>query len=501
MNQKRENWDSRAIFVMAAVGSAVGLGNIWRFPYTCYSNGGGAFLIPYFVALLTAGIPLMLLEFGLGHKFLQSAPGAFKKAVRGWEWLGWLAILVGLGVMTYYGVIMAWAFNFLYYTVQPENLKVWADGGAPDFFYKNYLQLSDSIGELGGFVPYIVAGLILTWLSVYFSIIKGVKSVGKVVLITVPLPVLILFIFLVRGLTLEGCIQGLEHFLRPDFAKLADPKIWLAAYGQIFFSLSIGFGVMIAYASFLPKKSDIANNAFMTCFANCGISFLAGMAVFSTLGWLALQKGTEVADVAASGPGLAFVTYPTIISLMPIWVQFFGVLFFLLLLTFGIDSAFSLVEAGVAGVKDKWKMPRIQANTVVSVILAVIGLLYTTRAGLLWLDIIDYYLNSFALPVVGALQCIAVGWLYGAPKLREHINATSDFKIGLWWDFCIKFLTPALLIWMLVKSAMELFKEPYEGYPSWAQWTGGWGMLALLVIVAFILAAVKGRKSAEREVY
>ncbi|MBU0708114.1 sodium-dependent transporter [Patescibacteria group bacterium] len=482
MAPQRDQWSSRTAFVMAAVGSAVGLGNVWRFPFICYDNGGGAFLIAFLVALFTAGIPLMILEFGLGHMTRSAAPTAFAKINKSFEWLGWLAVLIGLMVMTYYGVVMGWCFNYLKYSF---NMAWGADTEA--FFYSNFLQLSGGIGELGGVVWYILLGLLLCWVSVFLCIYKGVETVSKVIMVTVPVPVLILVVFFIRGMTLPGAIDGLKYFLTPDFNALLNPKVWLQAYGQVFFSLSIGFGVMIAYASFLPKKADIVNSAFMTSLADAGISFLAGLAVFTTLGYLAQQVGKPVTEVLGGGPGLAFVTYPTIINHLPFAPALFGFLFFTLLLTLGIDSAFSLVEAGVAGGMDKWKFARLPVNLTVSTILFVIGILYTTKAGLYWLDIIDHYMTNFGLAFVGIMECIVVGYVFGAKKMREHVNATSDFKIGYWWDFCILFLTPAILFAMICLNLWDRINAPYEGYPAWAQIAGGWGLLGVVCVVALLL--------------
>ncbi len=483
MEKTRGFWDSRMAFVMAAVGSAVGLGNIWRFPYVCYKNGGGAFLIPYLIALFTAGVPLLILEFGLGHRAQLAAPAAFAKIRKQYEWIGWVSVIVGLIVMTYYGVVMGWCFNFLYHSF---TLGWGQDTNA--FFFKNVLQLSGGIGEIGPPVWHIVLGLFLCWLFVFLCIYKGVKSVGKVVMYTVPLPVIILILFVVRGVTLPGAAEGLQYFLTPDFNVLKDPAVWLAAYGQVFFSLSIGFGVMIAYASYLPEDSDITNNAFITSFADAGISFLAGLAVFSTLGFLAVQQGQPVESVVASGPGLAFVTYPTIINNLPLAPQVFGVLFFILLLTLGIDSAFSLVEAGVAGIIDKWKFPRVAVNAGVSFIAFLIGVVYATKGGLYWLDIVDHYLTSFGLTMIGLLECIIIGYVLGARKVREHVNKTSEIKIGYWWDVCIMYITPGVLVFMFMRSAYLALNSAYEGYPAWAQFAGGWGLILLLTGFGVLLA-------------
>lgn len=489
----RDRWSSRSIFIIAAIGSAVGLGNIWRFPYVCYENGGGAFLIPYFVALFTAGIPLMILEYGLGQRMQAGAPLAFWKIRRGWEWLGWWAILTGFAVIVYYAVLMAWCFCYLMYS-----LKLSWQPDAQSFFFQRFLQMSGSPAELGGIRWPILIGLVLTWLSIYFAIFKGVKSVGKVVLVTVPLPILLIGVFVVRGLTLPGAIEGLRFYLTPDFGQLLNPRVWLAAYGQVFFTLSLAFGVLIAYSSYLPKKSDINNNAFMTSLADAGISFFAGFAIFSTIGYLAFQSNQPVDEVITEGIALAFIAYPTAISLLP-FAPVLGVLFFLLLLTLGIDSAFSLVEAGVAGVEDEWHIPRRWIVVGICVLAFLAGLVFTTRAGLHWLDVADHFLTNFGLATVGLLECIVVGYLYGTRRFRRLVNEHSDFRIGVWWDICILVITPLVLIVSLVRIAWERFQIPYGGYPQWVLYVGGWGLVLACIVLALILMATSRRSPGDLE--
>ncbi|MBN2056446.1 sodium-dependent transporter [bacterium] len=477
MAETREYWNSRAGFIVAAIGSAVGLGNVWRFPYVCYKYGGGAFLIPYFIALVTTGIPLMILEYGIGQMVAKGAPQVFHSIRKHFEWLGWTAVLLSGVVVFYYSAVMAWCFDYLYHAVS----LAWGDD-AQTFFFQKSLQITNGPGELGGIVWPIFLGLLLTWISIFLIIYKGVKAVGKVVMITVPLPVLILGIFVLRGVTLPGAADGLAYYLTPDFKALLDPEVWLAAYSQIFFSLSLAFGVLIAYASYLPRNKDTANSAFITSFANCGTSFFAGFAVFSALGFLAHVKGVSVDKVIADGPGLAFITYPTIISNLPFWSIGFGVLFFLMLLTLGIDSAFSLVEGIVAGVADEWHLNKARVTTAVCVVGFAGGIIFTTGAGLYWLDIVDHFILQFGLPVIGIVECIFVGYFFDSKRLRTHINMHSEIKIGLWWDICIKYVTPILLGVMFLKNLYESMKTPYEGYPQWALFVGGW----LVVIIIFI---------------
>jgi NSS family neurotransmitter:Na+ symporter len=481
MAKARDRWDSRAGFVLAAVGSAVGLGNVWRFPYICYKNGGGAFLIPYFVALLTAGIPLLILEYALGHRMQAGAPKSFENVSQKTGYVGWWAVFAGFAIVTYYAVIMAWCFGYLIHS-----LSVAWGANAESFFHYTFLQLSSGPGALGSIRWPVLLGLVATWISILLIIHKGVKSVGKVVLVTVPLPLLLLVIMVIRGVTLPGAAEGLRYYLTPNFEALTDPNVWLAAYGQIFFTLTIGFGVMIAYASYLPKKSDIANNAFITGLVNCGTSFLAGFAVFSTLGYLAHVTGTGVEDVVSSGISLAFITYPTMIRLLPFGASIFGLIFFLMLLTLGIDSAFSLVEAAVAAGRDRWKISRKAINLFTCGIAFILGLVFCTEAGLYWLDIVDHFINNFGLVLIGLFECLAIGYVFGAKKMRDYINSVSEIKLGAWWDWLIKVIVPIILVITVIMSTVNLLRVPYGSYPQWALLIGGWGVALLILALALM---------------
>lgn len=495
--EKRDRWGTRAAFILAAIGSAAGLGNAWRFPYTAYANGGGAFLIPYFVALFTAGIPLMILEYGLGQKTQQGAPGAFKKIKETWEGLGWWALVISFVIMSYYGAVMAWIWDYL-----AGAFSVAWKSGAADYFYNEVLHLSSGPAELGGFSMPVLIGVVITWLVVYAILRNGVTGVGKVVMITVPLPIILLLILAIRSVTLPGAIEGLTYYLQPDFSALADPQVWLAAYGQVFFTLSLGFGIMIAYASYLPKKSDITNNALITAFANCGVSFLAGFAIFGTLGYMAQAKGVAISEVVGGGVGLAFVTYPEAISLLPggVTVQaIFGFIFFLILLTLGIDSAFSITEAVIAGFDDKWPGNKRRVVQLVCLAGLVAGLLFATKGGLYWLDIVDHFVNNYGLAVVGLFECIVIGWIYGAQNLREYVNPISEIKIGVWWDIMIKYVTPIMLIWSIGNSMVKEFSKAYEGYPQWAL-NIGWLVVIGAVVLGFaVFGKMKGSDQQTKE--
>lgn len=481
---RRDRWASRQAFIMAAIGSAIGLGNLWRFPMVAYANGGGAFLIPYVVALITAGIPLMILEYSLGSFFQKSTPGSLREANRRFEMIGWWALGVGTTISLYYAVIMGWSWDYLACSFgQP-----WCDNA--QYFFDNLLGVTDGVSHIGRISWPALIGLAVTWACIYWIIKKGVLRVGKVVMITVPLPAILLVLILIRGLTLPGAVDGLRYYLTPDFRALTNATTWLQAYAQVFFSLSLGFGILTAYASYLPKRSDIANNAFITSFADAGFAFFAGFAVFSVLGYLAQAQGVPIANVVKGGPSLAFVIYPTAMTLMPL-APVIAAMFFITLLTLGIDSAFSIVEGAVAGLRDKWHVSQQRATLYFCIFGFLGGLIFTTGAGYYWLDIVDRWMNDYGLVVIGLLECIAIGWFYGTDKLRAYINEVSDFDVGVWWDIFVKWVTPLALGWAIVANVVKDIREPYGGYPGWALVAGGWGVIAVIVVVAALVTRVR----------
>ena len=484
---KRARWASRTVFLFVAIGSAVGLGNVWRFPYLTYKFGGGAFLIPYLIALFVIGIPLLILEFAIGQKIQQGAIGSFKKMNPRLRGIGFGAIFSGFIVVVYYAVVMAWSLIFF---IDSFKAKLpWADDSQA-FFFDRVLQISGSVNNIGGINWHVFFALLIIWIIIYFCVWKGVKSVGKVVMITMPLPVILLALLFIRGITLDGALIGIYYYLRPDFSALFSSEIWLAAASQIFFTLSLAFGIMIAYASYNKAREDIKGDAYITALTNSGISLFAGFVVFSVLGYMATATSVGVDEVVASGPGLVFAVFPQALSLMPL-AWFFSALFFLTLLSLGVDSAFSLVEAVNITIADKFKKVKVKhiAFAVCSVAF-LLGILFTTNAGLYFLDIVDHFITNFGLVIVGIFECIAVGWIYGADKLRKYINSVSKRKIGKWWDFQIKYLIPLILIILVVTQFLTEIKGPYGGYPLWAI-SIGWATIAFPIIISICLAFKK----------
>lgn len=484
MTQKRDQWGSKAGFILAAIGSAVGLGNIWRYPYVLYSNGGGAFLIPYFFAILTAGIPLLILEFGLGHKYKGSTPLAFARANKKWEWLGWWPSINSFIILTYYTLILSWAVNYMFLSFT----QAWG-ADTNSFFFNDFLKMTDSPFKLGGVVWPVFAGITFIWLLNWFVCYKGVSGgIEKINKILLPTLVVAMIIIVIRGVTLPGADLGLNKLFTPDWSAVLNPKVWIAAYGQVFFSLSIAMGVMVTYSSYLPKKTDINNSAFMTAFANCGFEFLAAIGVFGILGYMASAQGVGVDEVASQGIGLAFVVFPKVFTVMGGIGKLFGVLFFICLVFAGITSSISLVEASSSAFIDKTGANRKKVVSLVCLVGYSISIIYTTGAGLYFLDIIDNFVNSYGIVSIGLLEAIAVGWFFGASKIREHTNPMSYFSVGKWWNVMIKFVTPAILTFMIISNVINEISKPYGGYSQKALLAFGWSAVIIGIGLSLIIS-------------
>jgi NSS family neurotransmitter:Na+ symporter len=484
MTMEREQWRTQTGFLIAAIGSAVGLGNIWRFSYLSFEHGGGAFLIPYLVALLTAGIPLLILEFAIGHERVGSAPLAYAKISKRWEWLGWWPVtFVMFGIVLYYTVIISWCLNYL---VLSFNLAWGSDPN--EYFFQDFLKVSGSPSQVGEVRIPILVGLIVVWIVnwtvVHRGVRRGIELANKIFM---PLLLVMTSILVAWSVTLDGAREGLIAYVTPDFSKLTTPRVWIDAYSQIFFTLSLGFGIMIAYASYLPDKADITRNAVIAAVIDWGYALFAGIAVFSVLGFMAMSQGKPISEVVTESIGLAFVAYPQAVSLMP-GGNLFGAIFFLCLVVAGLSSSISIIEAFVSAVVDKFGVRRKPLVTLISMLGFLGSLLFTTRAGLYWLDIVDHFTTHYGLIVVGILECIVVGWLFRLPVLREHLNRISSIQLGVWWDFLIKFFVPLMLAAILTG---DLYTEVTSAYGDYS-WTAliliGRDWLLITLAIAFVLS-------------
>lgn len=492
----RGSWHSNLGFLMAAIGSAIGLGNVWRFSYMAYEHGGGAFLVPYFAALLLAGIPIMVLEYGIGHREKGSSPLSFARLDRRFETLGWwMPVVAMFGIMLYYSVIIGWCVNYFFYSFT----LAWGDD-PQGFFFNSFLQLSDSATHLGGIrIPVLLSTLlvwILCWLICYQDVRHGIERAS---VIFMPLLFLLTLIMVGWTLSLDGAWEAITgHYLKPDWGKInllaAEPearaaaaKVWAAAFGQIFFTLSLGFGIMITYASYLPARNNIAQNAVLTCVINCTYSLIAGLAVFGIVGFMAAGQGVPFNEAIKGGPQLAFVVFPKAISQLPAFNSLFGALFFLVLVIAGLTSGVSLIEAFACSLTDKFSWSRQQVVSFLCLAGFAGSLIFMTRAGLYILDIADHFITSYGLVLGGLLQCVLIGWLVGVEDLRRHLNRVGS-KVPKIWNFFIRYLTPVVLLGLLLLSLAGDLKENYGGYPTDQLLGYGGGWLLLCLLAALILA-------------
>ena len=490
--QTRETWNTRAAFVLAAIGSAVGLGNLWGFPYKLYTYGGGAFLIPYFIAMVVVGIPLLIMEFTVGHWAQQSPPGAFAEIAGRYRFVGWWLTTLAFVIITYYTVILGYCVIFLVQSVGGiiSGSLPWAGDSsvAKEHFFGNVLAYGSGF-KLTGIRGTVLLGMVASWVMIYLCLFRGVKWVSRVVLVTVPLPWIMLLILTFRGLTLPGATTGLQFYLEPHWGKLAEVDTWRFAFGQVFFSMSLGFAVMLSYASFLHRRSDINNNALIIGLGDLGTSFIAGIAVFSTLGAMAMADNVAVDQVVAKGPGLAFVTFPYALSKLPAGQGVFSGIFFVALLTLGIDSAFSIVEACLATVVDS--KPRWSRTFVLPVICLVgllIGVIYCFGGGgLNILGFVDDLINGpMGILMVALSECLVVGWAYRGKfvkQMRQHANQRSDWNIYAWWDVIVRYVAPALLAILIVWSIAD---AAYNR--SWLLLFGS-GVFVLIPIIAWFVVS------------
>lgn len=487
---QREVFATRGAFIFAAIGSAVGLGNIWRFPYITYDNGGGAFLIPYLVALLTAGIPLLFFDYAMGHRSRGSAPLAFRMASKVTEPIGWFQTGIAFVIGIYYAAIIAWAGCYMFFSLN----QAWGDDAA-GFFTGSFLKAGDP-GVSFEFVPGVLIPVIIVWIVTLGILLAGVQNgIARFSKIFIPLLVVLFLALVVRALFLPGAAEGLDALFTPDFAALTDPGVWIAAYGQIFFSLSIAFGIMITYASYLKKKTNLTGSGLVVGFSNSAFEILAGIGVFAALGFMAAAENTQVSEVADSGIGLAFMAFPTLISEMP-GGGIFGFVFFACLVFAGLTSLISIVQVPIQAMREKFRLSNKTSTLLVGGVMAVISiLLLTTITGLYVLDTMDAWANNIGIVGAAVVGLIAIAWFARKlPVLRDHLNAVSSFKVGWFWMIILGGVTTLLLAYMLITQIITYSTEGYEEYPTSIIGIFGWGMIGLLIVLAIVFTLIKWPK-------
>lgn len=485
MSNYRESWSARSGFIFAAVGSAIGLGNIWRFPYVAYENGGGAFLIPYLVALLTAGLPLLFLDYNVGHKFKGASPLAYKRMYAPAEAVGWWQIGVCFFIGLYYASVLAWAGSYIYFSFGQQ----WQDH-PEHFFMVDYLQNSGTSLSFT-LVPHLFYPLAAVWCGVlsilYLGVQKGLEWANK---IFIPLLILLFGVLVIKALQLPGATAGLNAFFTPNWQAMADYKVWLAAYGHIFFSLSVGFGIMVTYSSYLAPRSNLTGAGLVVGFANSSFEMLAGIGVFSALGFMAISQGVAVNDVVEGGIGLAFIAFPKLISSLGVGGDWFGAMFFTSLSIAGITSLVSVMQVPISALQDKTGCSRRRAVTLIGGSTAVLStLLFSTRSAITLVDIIDHFINNIGIVGGGLLSIILVSWFKRSllNPLIAHNNRYSSVKLGNMWMLMITLVTPLVLMTTLFFTVKALFIEGYGNYSTTLVVVIGWGSLMCCALGAVFL--------------
>jgi NSS family neurotransmitter:Na+ symporter len=360
-----------------------------------------------------------------------------------------------------------------------------------------------------GMNPMILAAVALIWFINWAITFQGLeKGIERAVKFMMPVLFIITAIIVIWSLFLEGAGSGIKLYLTPDFSKITNVDVWVAAYGQIFFTLSLGFGIMIVYASYLPQNANIFKSSIIVACTNSLYEIFAGFGVFAVLGYMAFKQSVPIQDTVTSGIGLAFVAYPKAISMLPFGTVF-GILFFFLLCLAGISSSISIIEAFSAALNDKFGLQRNKMITLLCGFGFLESMLFTTHAGLFWLDIVDHFINHYGLITVGFLEAVIVGWIYKTDTLKAHILSrmgTSGEQYKFFrqsilrvWEFCIRYITPAALGIALANSLITEFSESYEGYPISGIIILGVGWLIVTHGAAVVVSGLAWKKPLENE--
>ena len=496
MEKKRATWNSRLTFILAAVGSSVGLGNAWRFPGLCAIHGGGAFLLVYVLLMCVFGIPLLHMEIAIGRKLKKGSPEAMRGMNKKTEPIGWAATTNAYLIAIYYAVVFGWVIMMALYSWK---FATYTGSDAIEKASSLWVNLTKSADELNGKItgngimstPVFVC-VIIAWIFIWYCIRNGASSVSKVVKYTVSLPIICLVILAIRGFTMKGAGAGLKHLFVPKFSALSDPTLWADAAGQVFYSLSIMMAIMFAYGSFLKEDANIAVDGIIIALSDFGTSLLSGIVLFTTM------YGCGLEIKSASGIATAFLYYPmAIVNLTNVGVlnAIFAFVFYFCLCTLAVDSAFSIIEGVSTALSDKFHLKPQKTTLTLCLIAVILSMAFVTGGGVGWLDIVDNWCNSYNLILVGILETIAIGWLFKPKKVLYEVNRnTKKFKMPAWWFITsIKFLAPVILTAMLGWNVFDLFSKKhgvYGGYKFWQNFVGGWLWTIVVFASGFIVKLV-----------
>ncbi|XP_060687915.1 sodium- and chloride-dependent neutral and basic amino acid transporter B(0+)-like [Hemiscyllium ocellatum] len=551
-NVKRGNWSSKTDYLLSMIGCAVGLGNVWRFPFLAYKNGGGVFLIPYSIMLGLVGIPIFFLESSFGQ-FASLGPVAVWKSVPMLQGVGVTMVLLIIIANISYACIIGYSLYYLFASFQSP--LPWADcfswwgadetcsrtpkdpfcnltlddgyfevinttwlqtynntcligseisiphqGPSEQYWDQAVLHRTSSLDETGEIVWHLALCLLLAWLMVGAAFLKGIKSSGKVVYFTAIIPYVVLTILLIRGVTLEGASKGIEFYIgsHSDFSKLADAQVWKDAATQIFYSTSVGWGSLITLSSYNKFHNNCYQDTIIVCVVNCATSVFAGFIIFSTLGHMAHVQNKPVSEVARSGFGLAFIAYPEALAQLP-WATLWSILFFFMLLTLGLDTLFASFETVITSLLDQFpeflRPKRLYLTAGLCLLFYFLGLLFVTQAGIYWLHLMDYFCTGWILIVVALLELIGLSWIYGINRFIKDIEmmiGKRNWLFWLWWRACWILISPCILTAILVWS-LTTFTPPTYGPVEYSVWSIalGWCMIIFCIMWVPIIAVVR----------
>uniref|UniRef100_A0AC34FFM6 Uncharacterized protein n=1 Tax=Panagrolaimus sp. ES5 TaxID=591445 RepID=A0AC34FFM6_9BILA len=500
----RERWASKLEFLLAVIGYAVDLGNIWRFPSVCFKHGGGAFLIPYIIMLCISGLPMFYMELALGqfHKC-----GYYRTLFKG---IGYGICFVCTFIACFYNSVIAQALYFMIASIAWDVPwrhcnNTWNTPQCRESLTNLSADNNNSVhrtphrssgfDDLGAIKPSLAFCMFIVFLIVYFALWKGPRSSGKVVWVTATAPYVVLTILLIRAVTLPGASVGIYYYLTPNFEKLLDPNVWTAAATQIFFSLGPGFGVLLALSSYNDFNNNLYRDAIVTSLINCFTSFFSGFVIFATLGYMSQLTNTPVSEVVGESESmLIFVVYPQAIATMS-YPSFWAFIFFLMLLTLGIDSTFSGIEALITGFCDEY--PRILQRKREIFVAVIIFMYYlgslpaVTYGGSFVVPFLDEYGVSLSVLFIVMCEMIAVCWFYGIKRFSEDIRLMLGFYPGLYWQVCWMFcpIVIGVIFGLAVYNTnFAPISLPNYTFPQWSV-TLGWTFRMLSISCVPLYAA------------
>ena len=496
-----ERFRSKYEYYLACIGYAVGFGNVWRFPYMCYKNGGAAFLIPYFIALFFVAVPMYMVETAYGQLLDMKLHQRYGAISAGWWTVIAIQVFVCFTSSTYYITLMAWSISFFF-----ESFKwdiPWLVEGADkaviaqnlwnsDYFYDDILQDSKSIAKPGGLVGWMVLCMFVAYVCCYFSAWKGLRSIGRIVWVTCLLPYVILTILLVKGLTLEGCGKGLKYLFIPDWNALGDVNVWKSAATQILFSSSVSYGPLMYYATGRGRKEKIITASFIVPLTNSGTSIYAALSIFSFLGHVSTVRSIPVRMLSKSGPDLLFVAFPALLGLIP-GTKFFSIVFFAMCVCLGVDSVFGFLDFAM-----KWfevQFPQLLVifkrqeifRLVFMLINFLMSLIFCIEGGLYVFDLFDGYCGSLQLLTAFLMELTLLPWMFGMGRLSTLMELRTGEKIPGFVTIMIKFFIPAFIfaIWIIswVTEFQQNDSRDKDGWTTGITWAGRLLMFVPMLII------------------